>query len=77
MDQNIETLVNFSILYSIAKLAFGILLLIYIVVAAMVIKQIKLMTRTIKSPRDKYLFVIAYLHLIVVIITFLLTITVL
>ena len=40
-----------------------VVLIIYAIVALMTLKQISLMTRTIKSDTNKYIYLIGYLHL--------------
>jgi hypothetical protein len=45
-----------------------IVLVIYTIVAFMAIKQIGLMTRTIKSSTNKYIYFIGYAHLIAVLL---------
>ena len=60
-------------IFPIVKAALEIFLIIYTIVAYVVIKQIGLMTRTIKSETNKYLFILAYIHFFVVMITLIVT----
>ncbi len=66
----IQSLLGASIqnyLYDIVKILLIIFLMGYLIVAVMVIKQIGLMTQTIKSSTNKYIYILGYAHLIAVI----------
>ena len=53
--------------YPILKWGLIIFLAIYLLTALIVIKQIKMMTETLSSPSDKYLIILGYIHLGIVI----------
>ena len=61
----------------IAVTLLEIFLVVYVTIAMVVIRQIRLMTRTIQSKYNTYLFLIAYVHLITVITVFILTLVIL
>lgn len=52
--------------YPFAKTALIIFLGIYSIIAIVVIKQINLMSSTIKSDSNKYLYMLSFLHLFIV-----------
>ncbi len=60
-------------LFPIIKAGLEIFLIIYAVIAVVVIKQIDLMTRTIKSKFNRYLYFLAYTHLVVVMLILIIT----
>ena len=64
-----EILIGTFNIYSIAKDLLLIFLLTYLFIAILVIKQINLMTRTVNSGSNKYLYILAYIHLAIVITT--------
>lgn len=68
---NMENFIPFNffasgILDDILKYILIFVLLIYLVVAMMLIKQIRLMTSTIKTSTTKYIYTLAFIHLIAV-----------
>ena len=64
-------------LYMGVKIFLLIFLIIYTVVALFTLKQISLMTHTIKSKENKYIYIIGYLHLAAVLLCLLFTVTIL
>ncbi|PJA41461.1 hypothetical protein CO178_00110 [candidate division WWE3 bacterium CG_4_9_14_3_um_filter_34_6] len=74
MIENIN-LLNSINLFLIIKISLEVFLFVYAIIAIVVIRQIKFMTKTIKSDANKYLFILAYLHLIAVFITIFITLT--
>jgi len=52
--------------YPLAQTALVIFLGIYSVIAVVVIKQINLMSSTIKSDSNKYLYLLSFIHLFIV-----------
>lgn len=55
-------------LYSGMKIILITVLVIYSIVALFAIKQIGLMTKTIKTDTNKYIYLIGYIHLIAVLL---------
>lgn len=51
-----------------AFLRFGLMvfLIAYTIISIVVIKQIGLMTKTVKTPTNTFVYIIAYLHLFIV-----------
>jgi len=66
---NAEILIVSFNIYPIAKNLLLVFLLIYLFIAILVIKQINLMTHTVNSGSNKYLYILAYIHLAIVITT--------
>lgn len=64
-------------IFPILRIGLIVFLFFYLIVALMVIKQIMMMTKTVKSRGDNFLFILAYLHLFVVLITLLFSLFVL
>jgi|694.fasta_scaffold00063_10 hypothetical protein len=64
-------------IYSGMKIILIVFLLGYLIAALLTLKQISLMTNTIKSYSNKYIFLIGYVHLFAVLITLIFAITVL
>lgn len=56
------------------KIVFIIITLLYLVFAIIVVKQVKLMSDTIKLPFERYLIALSLLHLLAAFLAFLLTI---
>ncbi len=48
--------------YPILKWSLLIFLVLYLIISFVVIKQIKMMTRTLETPTDKYLILLGYIH---------------
>ena len=68
----IPTLPEFAIdIFPILKFGLIIFLFFYLVLALMVIKQIMMMSQTVKSSGNGFLLFLAYLHLLVVFATLL------
>jgi hypothetical protein len=59
--------------FPIIKAGLEIFLILYAIIAFVVIKQIDLMTRTIKSEFNKILYILAYMHLFIVLIVLVIT----
>lgn len=55
-----------SYFYDLMKILLLIFLFFYTIVALFTIKQISLMTRTVKTSSNKYIYLIAYIHLVAV-----------
>lgn len=77
MQQNQEMVENFysnaggnitNYLHQGMEIFLVIVLIIYSIIALMTIKQIGLMTKTIKSSTNKYIYFIGYAHLVAVLI---------
>ena len=77
MEITINQLINNVNLYPIAKWVLEVFLFIYAIVAIVVIRQIKFMTITIKSDTNKLIFLFAYFHLAIVVLTAIITIIIL
>ena len=73
---SLEIINNINI-YAIAKILLESFLIVYSTIAIVVIRQIKFMTITIKSDTNKTIFLFAYIHLAVVLLTTILTIIIL
>ena len=63
------------ILYGGMKVVLLIFLFIYTIIALFTIKQIGLMTHTLKMDSNKYIYLIGYIHLIAVLICLVFTLT--
>lgn len=63
-----------NIISSFFKVFFIVFLGFYLLISIALIRQIKLMSKTVVSPINKYLVVIGYLHLIFVVMILLFTI---
>lgn len=64
-------------LYDAVKIFLIIILILYAIIALFTLKQISLMTHTIKSDTNKYIYLIGYIHLAAVLLCLLFTVTVL
>ncbi len=71
-NSNVARNLNFSMsdinhilntIYPALKWGLMIFLFFYLIVAFILLKQIRLMTDTLSSTTDKYLFILGYIHL--------------
>ena len=75
-EQFLENLVSLSP-WGVVKLGFLIFLIVYIVFAGMVIRQVELMIRTLDGSINLPLKILAYIHLIFATFIFLLALIIL
>lgn len=62
-----------GLFHGVTKYALIIVLVVYLVIALMTIKQISLMTQTIKTPTNTLIFLLGYIHLFAVLVCLLYT----
>ena len=71
IDEILQNLINNFSVWTILKLLILFALVIYLVFAVVVIRQVKLMTNTFKTGYETWLRIVSWLHLILVVIIFL------
>ena len=71
IEEILQLLINNFSVWTVLKLLILFALVIYLVFAVVVIRQVKLMTNTFKTGYETWLRIISWLHLILVIGIFL------